>query len=109
MGLIVAAFAAMIAFHSVLEAEASEPRRVVVEIRKFKFVPATLAVSPGDIVVWRNMDIVPHTATSKSDGWDSGAIEAGGERTSIVTSGMPGAYYCRFHPSMTGTLVIESQ
>lgn len=109
VGLVVAAFAATIAFHPVLEAEAAEERRIVVEIRKFKFVPATLAVRPGDVVVWRNMDIVPHTATAKGDGWDSGTIEAGGEGTTTVTEDMPGAYYCRFHPSMVASLDVTSE
>lgn len=109
MGLIVAAFAATIAFHPVLEAEALEEQRVVVEIRKFKFVPESLVVNPGDVVVWKNMDIVPHTATSEDDGWDSGAIEAGDERTIIVTEDKRGAYYCRFHPSMVAAIEIESE
>ena len=108
MVLIVAALAATITFQPVLEAEASEERRVVVEIRRFKFVPETLIVSPGDVVVWKNMDIVPHAATAKDNGWDSGTIEAGGERTTSVTRDMGGAYYCRFHPSMVATLYIKS-
>ena len=109
MGLIVAAFAATIAFHPVLDARATEERRVVVEIRKFKFVPDTLAVSPGDVVVWKNMDIVPHTVTTKDDGWESGTIEAGGEWETIVTEDMLGEYYCRFHPLMVATLNIQSK
>ena len=106
-GLIVAALAATIAFQPVLQAQAAEERRVVVEIRKFKFVPETLAVSSGDVVVWKNMDIVPHTATSKGGGWDSGRIEAGGEWESIVTEDMRGRYYCRFHPSMLAIIDVK--
>lgn len=109
MGLIVAVFAATVAIHPVLETEASEERRLVVEIRKFKFVPANLAVRPGDVVVWRNMDIVPHTATAEDGGWESGTIEAGGEQIVTVTSDMGDGYYCRFHPSMIGTLEIASE
>lgn len=108
-GLIVAAFAATIAFHPALEAQPAEGRRVVVEIRKFKFVPKTLVVRPGDVVVWKNMDIVPHTATSKDDRWDSGKIEAGGEWASVVTKEMAGKYYCRFHPTMVATLNINPE
>lgn len=108
MGLIVAALAATIALHPGLKVEASEERRVFVEIRKFKFVPETLTVGPGDVIVWKNSDIVPHTATSEDDGWDSSTIAAGDEWTIIVTGGMQGEYYCRFHPSMTANLEIKS-
>ena len=108
-GLIVAALAATIACHAVLEAEAPEERRIVVEIRKFKFVPERLVFSFGDVVVWRNMDIVPHTATSRNDGWDSGTIASGDEWTTIVTEDMRGQYHCRFHPSMVATLDFESE
>jgi len=108
MGLIVAALAATITFHPALEAEASEEQRVIIEIRKFKFVPEALVVSPGDVVVWKNMDIVPHTATSTNGGWDSGAIEAGGEWETVVTEDMSDDYFCVFHPSMIATVGIES-
>ena len=107
--LIVAALAATIAFHPALQAEATEEQRVVVEIRNLKFVPATLVVSTGDVVVWKNMDIVPHTVTSKDESWDSGTIEADGEWETIVTEDMLRDYYCRFHPSMIASLDIISE
>src|SRR5690242_21829129 len=34
-------------------------------IKGFAFVPDHLIVSAGDTVVWKNEDIVPHTATGK--------------------------------------------
>ena len=108
-GLIVAALAATIAFQPVLQAQAAEERRVVVEIHKFTFVPETVVVSSGDVVVWKNMDIVPHTATSKDDGWNSGRIEAGGEWATIITDDMRGQYYCSFHPSMLAIIDIKSE
>ena len=105
--LVVAAFAATIAFHSGLEAKAAEGQRIVIEIRGFKFVPERPAVSPGDVVVWRNMDIVPHTVTAQGDSWDSGLIKAGEEWETEITGEMVPAYYCRFHPSMIAALGIE--
>jgi plastocyanin len=39
---------------------------VTVEIREFKFEPETLTVHEGDTVVWKNDEIVPHTATAVS-------------------------------------------
>ena len=96
-------------------ADVEEPRRagvgarIVVEIRKLEFVPQTLIVSPGDIVVWKNMDFVPHTVTSKDEDWDSGTIETNKEWETIVTDDMTLEYYCRFHPSMVATLSINTE
>ena len=62
MNLIVAAFVATIFLALTSTGRATEPRRVVVEITGFKFVPERPALVPGDIVTWVNKDIVPHTA-----------------------------------------------
>ena len=103
---IVAALAATFVSPLGLAAESAEPRRHVVEIRKFKFVPEILHVRPGDIVVWTNRDIVPHTATSSAGAWDSGGIAAGGAWETVVTDDMAGQYFCRFHPSMLATIKV---
>jgi plastocyanin len=109
IGLIVAALAATIAVQPVLNAQATEGKRVVVEIHKMEFVPHTVVVAPGDIVVWKNLDFVPHTVTSKDESWDSGTIEADNEWETTVTDDMPPDYYCRFHPSMGATLSINTE
>lgn len=107
-GLIVAALAATIALRPALGDEMLKGRRVVIEIRQFAFVPKSPLVSPGDIVVWKNLDIVPHTVTSQHESWDSGKIEAGGEWQTVITEEMALAFYCKFHPSMVAALEIES-
>ena len=102
--LVVAAFAATTVLHASLEAEAATGQRIVIEIRGLEFLPEGLAVSPGDVVVWKNMDIVPHTVTANDDSWDSGLIETGGQWEVTITDDMIDPYYCRFHPSMIATL-----
>lgn len=109
MGMIVAACAATLIGCPDLKAEAAEPRPIVVEITKFTFVPRDLVVGPGDVVVWRNLDIVPHSVTSKDGRWDSGTIEAQGEWQTTMTDDMAGEYLCRFHPSMAATLELGSE
>lgn len=105
--LAVAAIVATAAYDPDLKVNAADGQRIVVEIRSLEFLPGSQPIKPGDVVVWRNMDIVPHTATAKDDSWDSGLIEAGGEWETVITDEMTQAYYCRFHPSMTATLGIE--
>ena len=43
-------------------------------IKRFKFEPARLEVRPGDVIVWENLDIAPHTATATDKSWDTGRI-----------------------------------
>jgi plastocyanin len=75
-----------------------------VEIRGFVFTPAALTVAPGDTVVWRNLDILPHTATSAGD-WDSGAIAGGAEWRWVAVAG-DFTYRCSFHPTMLGRVSV---
>jgi plastocyanin len=105
--LVVAASAATTAILRVPSAEAAEARRVVIDIRAFKFDPRTVTVEPGDILVWKNRDIVPHTATANDRRWDSPSIETGGEWETTITESMAGGYTCRFHPSMDATLMVN--
>lgn len=81
-----------------------DSQRHVVEIRAFEYHPASLAVTPGDTVVWVNRNALPHTATSADGVWDSRSIASGGSWTLAVPEAAIGAYICDFHPSMTATL-----
>ncbi|HSU16877.1 cupredoxin domain-containing protein [Longimicrobium sp.] len=81
------------------------PERHTVELRNFGFSPASLAVRPGDEVVFVNRDAVPHTATADDRAWDTGSIAAGDSAVVKVTGG--GTYKCTFHPTMTGTLAAS--
>lgn len=87
--------------------EAEQPRRHVVEISGFGYLPSRLDVSPGDTVVWVNRDVVPHTATSADGSWDSGSIEAGGTWEWIAAEDGGGRYICAFHPTMEGEVGVE--
>ena len=83
----------------------ARPRAI--DIRNFAFVPATDTVRIGQAITFRNLDLVPHSATDDRGGFDSGSIAAEGHwrfvprRKGVVT------YHCRFHPTMHGTLVIR--
>ena len=107
--LIVAALAATIVFPSGSTARAESPQPIVIEIVKFRFEPQMVKLHPGDTVIWKTRDIVPHTATAKDGGWDSGTIEAGGSWKTVITEDMLGDYLCVFHPSMIASLNIRSE
>lgn len=107
--LIVAATAAAIAISSWLGGEAASAGRVVVEIEDFEYRPATPDVKPGDVIVWVNRDIVPHTVSAKDRSWDSGLITSGGSWEMVVDDDAFRTYFCKFHPSMAASLEIASE
>lgn len=78
-----------------------------IHIRNFAFAPAADTVRVGRTVTFRNHDLVPHTATADSGGFDSGSIAADGSWRFIARRKGVVAYHCRFHPTMHGTLVIR--
>jgi plastocyanin len=83
-----------------------ESQTVHVEIRGMQFAPAALHVERGDVVVFTNHDIVPHTATSA--GWfDSGPINSGQSWSYVVTEAINYQYVCSFHPTMHGELLAQ--
>ena len=83
------------------------PRTHTIEIRRFLFTPARLELAEGDTVVWVNHDIVPHTATSREGGWDSGSIDVEQSRRTVATQPGTQPYLCTFHPVMKGELVVR--
>ena len=87
-------------------AAADPPRRHEVVIQGLLYVPETLTVRPGDVVVWVNKDPFPHTVTAAGV-FDSGSIAAG--KSWRFTAKKPGthSYLCTLHTTMKGTLRVE--
>jgi plastocyanin len=69
--------------------------------------PPEITLKQGDKVEWRNDDPVPHTATSKEAGLDSGSIAAGATYRFTATKRGRFGYICTFHPIMKGELIVE--
>lgn len=90
------------------QAPAQEPATHTVDIDGFRFVPQRLAVRPGDTVVWRNRDIVAHTATAADGSWDTGEIPPGGEAHRQIGTADHAEYLCLFHPMMMARLDIAA-
>ena len=101
----IAAFAGALA---ALRSPAPVPRKHLLEIRGMAFLPAELAVTRGDTLVWSNRDIVPHTASaSGTPGWDTGILGQAASGRVVVRSAGTVHYVCRLHPTMRGTLVVR--
>ena len=78
-----------------------------VEISGFVFVPATVTVAVGTTVQWTNNDSVAHTVSSRDDVFDSGRLAGAATFSHTFTQQGTFEYYCKFHPSMTGTVIVE--
>jgi plastocyanin len=78
-----------------------------VTIDGFAFKPPSIVVKEGDTVEWRNDDPVPHTATAKDAGLDSGEIAAAGRYRFVARKKGRFAYLCTLHPVMKGELIVE--
>ena len=83
----------------------SLPKKHIVEITAFEFIPNQLEVSIGDTVVWVNNDVVPHTATAVNKSWNTDFIGDSEESIFIVIKKVGEQdYLCLYHPSMKGTI-----
>lgn len=83
------------------------PTRHVVEIRNLRFQPEELTVTEGDTVVWINGAIVPHTVSALTDEWHSGELVKDARWTWVAGSTGRHRYYCEYHPTMRGSVVVR--
>lgn len=76
-----------------------------VTIEGMKYRPETVTVKPGDVVVWRNKDVVPHTVTAAGK-FDSGQIAAGASWSWTATGTGRIEYVCTYHPGMKAMVLM---
>jgi len=86
-------------------APAVAPTVIQVSIRNLQFYPVTNQVNKGEVVEWKNDDLVPHTATSGS--FDSGTIASGQSWRHTFTDAGVFPYACAFHPQMKGVVIVK--
>jgi len=81
------------------------PATYTVTIRNMRFgaVPANLRV--GDRIVWVNRDIFRHTATARNRSFNID-LPPSASATMVVRQSGTIAFYCTYHPGMTGQLVV---
>jgi len=93
-----------------------QAQRHVVFMRDAFFDPESLAVAPGDTVIWRNAGVVTHTSTSGTvcgpigDGnWNSGNVSPGGSFVHVFPAAGDFPYYCIPHCDlgMTGHVAVS--
>lgn len=84
------------------------PSTTEVDIRDYAYDEETITIKAGDTVVWKNYDSAPHTVTATSGAdFDSGKMSNGDTWEYSFTEPGTYEYYCTYHPSMKGTVIVE--
>ena len=86
-------------------ASAAGARTHSIEMQNMRFGPAPANIRVGDSINWINRDLVAHTATARNRSFDV-VIPPGHSATTVVRQPGTIAFYCRFHPTMRGSLIV---
>jgi plastocyanin len=78
-----------------------------VDISGFAYDPVSITISVGDEVMWTNLDSATHTVTEDMSMFDSGDLAQNDTFTYTFDSTGTYNYYCTYHTSMTGTVIVE--
>jgi plastocyanin len=73
---------------------------------KMKFGPVPAELHPGDTIIWQNHDIFRHSATARDKSFDVDLPPKAEVRMVVEAAGTVD-FFCKFHPGMTGSLVIS--
>ena len=88
-----------------LSSRAQTTHTVFIEGMQFK--PPSVIVRLGDSIVWKNTDLVPHTATASDRAFDSGLIQAGATWSLHMEARGEILYTCAIHPLMKGKIAVK--
>ena len=84
---------------------ATRPSTHTIVIDKMRFGTVPTNIRAGDTIAWINHDVVAHTATARDGSFD---IDLPAGRTARMAAPSAGRtdFYCRYHPTMRGSLVV---
>jgi plastocyanin len=80
---------------------------IVVTIENFTFSPQTVTIRPGDTVIWKNGDDIPHSVVEQDLVFRSPPLDTGDAFSMTFTELGEVDYYCGFHPMMLGKVIVS--
>jgi plastocyanin len=80
---------------------------IVVTIENFTFSPQTVTIRPGDTVIWKNGDDIPHSVVEQDRAFRSPPLDTGDAFSMAFTELGEVDYYCGFHPMMLGKVIVS--
>jgi plastocyanin len=69
----------------------------------------TVIIGVNNTVLWTNADRIVHNVLSTTGAFGSGDIGPGAQYWFTFTQTGSYAYYCSYHPSMAGVIIVRSQ
>lgn len=87
---------------------AAAPRVHRVIIDQMAFGQAPSSARAGDVILWVNKDMFRHTATARDRSFDIDLKPGASAKMTIKRAGTF-AFYCRYHPGMTGSFKAVEQ
>lgn len=81
------------------------PKVQSVTIHQMAFGPTPAGLRVGDVIEWVNDDILVHSATARDKSFDVELKPKAHVRMTLKRAGTL-AFFCRYHPGMTGRLVV---
>jgi plastocyanin len=70
---------------------------------KLSFDPNPASVQAGQVVVFKNADVVTHHVSLDDRSMETGDIAPGASSQPLAIGVLNGAYHCTLHPSMVGS------
>lgn len=78
-----------------------------VEIKNSTFVPSTVTINKGEMVVWENKDSIIHQVTADDNSFDLGYMNDGVSVKRVFASAGTYKYHCALHSYMKGTVIVK--
>jgi plastocyanin len=86
---------------------AASPHTYTMVMDKLKFGPVPTGLHEGDVLIWDNRDMFRHTATADDHHSFDVDLMPGQRKKMVLTKTGTFPFYCRYHPNMKATLVIQ--
>lgn len=83
-------------------------RTHIIIIDKMKFGPMPNNVNAGDVILWVNRDLFRHTATARDGSFNIDLAPSARGKTVVKRRGAF-AFYCTYHPGMTGRILVAGK
>jgi plastocyanin len=91
----------------VLATRVSAATSTAVDIKDFKFSPASLTVPVGTTGTWTNHDEETHTITSTTGAFSSAGLSDGDTFARTFTQPGTYQYFCSLHPHMRAAVIVK--
>ena len=93
-----------VAGEAVVKAAASP---AAVQIDNFHFAPATLTITAGTTVIWKNDDDSPHRVADNNGTFKSAALDTDDTFSHTFATAGEYPYICSIHPYMVGKIIVK--